>query len=170
MNIITGLVNRLKGTEKDARARKKHVLMDISKITDQIFVGTNSCCQAHYTKMLIRAGVLHDLSLEGEQVDSPFGVESYLWLPTPDHTAPNDRNFKLGVNYIATVLAGGGKVFIHCTNGHGRAPTMAAAWFVSQGMTVQDAVERIKEKRPEIHIEPSQMKALKYWEQSTSKR
>ncbi|MBD3251343.1 hypothetical protein GF380_02710, partial [Candidatus Uhrbacteria bacterium] len=130
MKIINGLVNRLKGVLSEPNFQKGHVLMDISRITDQIYVGTNSCCQTHYTKMLINAGVLHDLSMEGENVDAPYGVESYLWLPTPDHTAPSERSFGLGICFIDEVLQSGGKVFIHCTNGHGRAPTMAAAWFI----------------------------------------
>jgi protein tyrosine phosphatase len=164
MKIITGLVNRFKGAKSEPQFKKGHVKLDVSKITDQLYVGTNSCCQAHYTSLLIDAGVLHDLSIEGEQVDTPFGVESYLWLPTPDHTAPSERSFELGINYIDTVLKTGGKVFIHCTNGHGRAPTMAVAWFIKQGMTTDKAIKTIKEKRPEIHIEPAQLKALKLWE------
>lgn len=164
MNIITGLVNRLAASSDDKKRRAKHVMMDISRITDQLYVGTNSCCQTHYTKMLINDGVLHDLSMEGEHVDAPYGVESYLWIPTPDHTPPTERGFELGICFINTVLKSGGKVFIHCTNGHGRAPTMAAAWFIKEGMTTDQAIQTIKEERPEIHIEPSQRKALVSWE------
>ncbi len=49
---------------------------------------------------------------------------------------------------------------MHCKNGHGRAPTMLATYFVSQGLTVKQAVAKIRKKRPEIHIETSQLKAL----------
>ena len=154
-----GLVNRVTSLFKTSASH--HAVMDVSRITDNIYAGTNACCQMHYTQLLLDKGVMHDLSLEGETVDAPYGVESYLWLPTPDHTAPARQSFDLGVAYIGEVIRRGGKVFVHCTNGHGRAPTMAAAWFVSQGKTVKEAVAIIKQGRPETHIEPAQMEALK---------
>ena len=135
-------------------------MMDVSMVTDGVYVGTNACCQMHYTQLLINKGVQHDLSMEGENVDAPYGVESYLWLPTPDHQAPSRMSLDLGIVYINDVIRHGGKVFIHCTNGHGRAPTMAAAWLISQGKTVEDAIETVRRARKEIHIEPVQMEML----------
>lgn len=155
-----GLVNRVTTTSKK-KPGTDHVVMDVSRITDSVYVGTNACCQVHYTRMLLDKGVAHDLSLEGERVDAPYGVESYLWLPTPDHTAPTRRTLDLGIAYIGEILRNGGKVFIHCMNGHGRAPTMAAAWFISQGKSVEDAIATVRRGRKEIHIEPAQMEALK---------
>lgn len=163
-----GLVNRIKGALSEPLFQKGHVMMDISKITDQIYVGTNSCCAEHYSKMLVQKGVTHDLSLEGERVDQPYGVDSYLWLPTPDHAAPSKISFKIGIKYIDGVLKNGGRVFIHCTNGHGRAPTMSAAWFIKEGMSVSEAVDVIKKKRPEVHFENAQKKSLQ-WVQTSFK-
>ncbi|HWQ99848.1 MAG TPA: dual specificity protein phosphatase family protein [Candidatus Methylomirabilis sp.] len=157
MQLPSGLVNRLKSRTN----AKGHVMMDVSRITENVYVGTNACCQVHYTRMLLDKGVAHDLSLEGERVDAPYGVESYLWLPTPDHTAPTRQSLDLGIAYIREVIRSGGKVFIHCTNGHGRAPTMAAAWLISQGRSVDEAVSTVRAGRKEIHIEPAQMEALK---------
>lgn len=138
-----------------------HVQMEFSEITPDIFVGTNQCCRTHYRAFLLDRGVAHDVSLEGEHVDAPYGAESYLWLPTEDHTAPTLVSLHLGVDYIDDVLARGGKVFIHCKNGHGRGPTLAAAWFVAHGKTVEDAVRSVSEKRKEVHLEVSQAEALR---------
>ncbi len=162
-------MNRASGKEGESRAGKDHAVMDVSRITDQIYVGTNACCQMHYATLLVRRGITHDLSLEGERVDAPYGVDSYLWLPTPDHTAPTNMSFRLGLNYIDTAIRNGGKVFIHCTNGHGRAPTMAAAWFVKEGMGVDDAISILREGRPEIHIEPAQRRALAWCKKTFQK-
>jgi protein-tyrosine phosphatase len=165
-----GLVNRIARRANEPLFQKGHIMMDVSRITDQIYVGTNACCIAHYSKLLIQKGVTHDVSLEGERVDHPYGVDSYLWLPTPDHTAPTMMNLDLGVSYIDTVLHRGGSVFIHCMNGHGRAPTLAAAWFIKEGMSVVDAVALLKQKRPEVHIEPAQMRMLASWRRARSSR
>ena len=52
------------------------------------------------------------------------------------------------------------KMYVHCKNGHGRAPTMVAAYLISQGKSVDEALALIKKKRPSIHIEKVQKKAL----------
>ena len=55
----------------------------------------------------------------------------------------------------------GKKIYVHCKNGHGRAPTLVAAYLIkTKGMTTDEAVAFIKERRPSIHPEDSQKKAL----------
>jgi protein-tyrosine phosphatase len=139
----------------------EHVRMDVSEVTPQLYLGTNQCCREHFKVLLIERGVLHDISLEGEEIDAPFGVETFLWLPTSDHTSPTQMDLRLGVGYLSNVIAMNGKVYVHCKNGHGRAPTLVAAWFISQGKSVDEAVELVRQKRVEIHIEPTQMEALR---------
>jgi dual specificity MAP kinase phosphatase len=138
-----------------------HVKMEFSRITPGIYLGTNQCCQVHYQLELIERGVTHDISLEGEHVDEPYGADSYLWLPTEDHQAPSLTALKMGVAYIEQILRFGGQVYVHCKNGHGRSPTLVAAWFISRGKTLAQAIALIKRKRPEIHLEKSQIAALK---------
>jgi len=52
------------------------------------------------------------------------------------------------------------KVYVHCQYGHGHSPTLVAAFLISQGKTVTEAVDTIKAARPEIHLEDVQLKAL----------
>jgi len=52
------------------------------------------------------------------------------------------------------------KVYVHCKNGHGRAPTLVAAYFVKQGKSVDEALATIKAKRPSIHLKDIQRKTL----------
>lgn len=154
---MIGLINliRRKGV------KTSHVKMDVSEITRKLFVGTNQCCLAHYKLALLNKGVTHDVSLEGEELDHPYGADSYLWLPTPDHTAPSALHLSQGVNYINHVIAKHGKVYVHCKNGHGRAPTLAAAWLTTQGKNPEEALALIQSKRPEVHLTAQQMTAVR---------
>lgn len=137
-----------------------HVNMNYSKITDDLFVGTNMCCASHFDEALLKQGVKADISLEAEKLDHPAGVSFFLWLPTIDHTAPSLDALALGVQKIRFCLSRGIKVYVHCKNGHGRAPTLAAAYFVSTGLSVKDALKLIQKRRREIHIEPIQLARL----------
>jgi len=84
--------------------------------------------------------------------DTKRGValERYLHLPTTDNTAPSADALHEGVQFIAGELAAGGKVYIHCGVGVGRAPTMAAAYLVSTGLTPLQAWKKIRDTRPFI--------------------
>ena len=133
---------------------------EYNQITDQIFIGTNFCCQAHFDHELLGKGITTEISLEGEEVDAPFGVEFFCWIPVADNRAPTTDQFTLGISTLTTLVTMGKKVYVHCKHGHGRAPTLVAAYFISKGYTVLDAVAKIKEKRPVMHLNETQMRAL----------
>jgi len=140
---------------------KKHMDMEYSRIDDQLFIGTNACCVDHFKVELLDKGVTCDISLEGEALDRPYGVDCFLWLPTKDHTAPSMHNVLVGAEALHEMLRQGRTVYIHCKKGHGRAPTFLAAYYVlKHGLPVEDAIARIAAKRPEIHIEPPQKQLL----------
>jgi dual specificity MAP kinase phosphatase len=71
-----------------------------------------------------------------------------------------------GIAFIEQVIAAGGKVYIHCAGGIGRAPTMAVAYFVRHGLSVDDAINLIKQTRPFINITPVQMEQLRRFERA----
>lgn len=149
--------------------KNDHVTFNYNRITPNIYLGTNTCCQMHFDKKLLAKGVTLDVSLEGERIDQPFGVGYYVWLPTRDHTAPSMRRLEMGVSAMKSAIDAGEKVYVHCKNGHGRGPTMVAAYLIAEkGMSVEDALARIKKNRPEIHLEPSQVKRLGQWERRVS--
>jgi len=134
---------------------------EYSKITDQVYIGTNSCCQTHFEESLLKKEVRVDISLEGEKVDHPTGVEVYLWLPTPDHHPPSLDKTLVGITALKQLLENGQKTYIHCRNGHGRAPTFFAAYLIKEkGMTPDEAIALIREKRPTIHLEDNQKEFL----------
>ena len=62
------------------------------------------------------------------------------------------------------------KVYIHCEHGHARAPTLVAAYFILEGKNVNEAIELIKNKRPIIHPNKSQIKSLENFKRKINGR
>lgn len=145
----------------------KHIsTIEFSKVTEYIYLGTNACCQLHFDKKLLNLGVKADISLEEERLESPWGVDFFLWLPTKDHTAPRISKLEAGVSMMNALKKRRIKMYIHCKNGHGRAPTLVAAYFISQGMGVAGAIKFVKEKRSEVHLNKKQTDILKRFKQN----
>jgi protein-tyrosine phosphatase len=59
--------------------------------------------------------------------------------------------FDLTTNRIKEALATGKKVLVHCGAGISRSPTIVAAYLCSTGLTVDEAINKIKVKRPKIN-------------------
>lgn len=137
---------------------------EYNKIDNNIFIGTNMCCHMHFEKELLDKGVAADISLEKDKLDSPFGVEFYTWVPVEDRSAPTQDQIEFTVSVIDKLISMNKKVYIHCQRGHGRAPTMVAAYFISKGDTVEKAMERIKKERPVIHLDDVQIESLRKFE------
>jgi hypothetical protein len=140
--------------------------LDYSYITDGIYIGTNQCCMMGISDMLKKEGITSDISLEETKLDQPFGVESYVWIPVRDGMPPTPSQLSFGVNTIEELVKENKKVYVHCKNGHGRAPTLVAAYLVKKGSTAEEAINFIKSKRPVVHLEPGQIKALMDFEKS----
>ena len=146
---------------KKPAKKPTHPKIEYTKITGQVYIGTNACCAAHFSAALLRKGITADISLEEENLDHPRGVETYLWLPTKDHTAPKMDPVRAGIEALDELLRRGKKVYIHCKNGHGRSPTFFAAYLIAKkGMGVKEAANFVSERRPRVHIEDSQWDLL----------
>ncbi len=145
----------------------KHVPFEYSKITEYVYIGTNQCCQVHFSKLLLKKGVKADISLEKERLDAPFGVDYFLWLPVVDHKAPTMKQMLVGAKAIRDFVGNKIKVYVHCKRGHGRSPTLVAAYFILEGMKADEAIRKIRAKRRVMHLTQSQIKALKRFEKWT---
>lgn len=135
-------------------------------IIDGMYIGTNQCCQTHFEEQLLALGISADLSLEEERLDAPFGVDTYVWIPIKNHTPPSSDQFEFGVATLEKLVELKKKIYVHCKNGHGRAPTLVAAYLITKGKTVDEAVSFIKLKRPSIHLQDAQIEALKTFERT----
>lgn len=153
---------------KNALHTIRHTLdqksFDYNQITGDIFIGTNMCCQYGFKTELLSQGVTADISLEAENIDAPHGVDYYLWLPTVDHEAIMPEKLELGIHTLELLMKRKVKTFIHCKNGHGRAPMFFAAYLIKTGLSVEDAIAQIKAKRPTIHINDIQLRALQRYQ------
>ena len=139
----------------------KHAKFEFSRITEQIFLGTNLCCLVtSHIQILLGLGVFADIDLEEERQNAAPAVPVYLWLPVVDHGAPVCEQIDAGVALMDSMIKRGKKIYVHCRNGHGRSPTLVAAYFIYKGKTVEKAIEAIKVKRPEIHLREVQVVAL----------
>ncbi len=92
--------------------------------------------------------------------DQPLGIH-YLHLPTVDQTAPSLEDLIRGVRFIDQEIKAGGKVYVHCRAGEGRGPTMAAAYLIFTGLTLEDAVDSVRQVRSFIRPTAVQLDRLK---------
>jgi hypothetical protein len=135
-----------------------------TRITPTIYVGPQ------YRKLgkraLERWGITGSVNMRTEHDDALYGLtfDQYCHLPTVDDQAPTLDQLERGVKFIEQVLSKRGKVYIHCAGGIGRAPTMAAAYFIHQGMALEEAIALIKKTRPIIRIMPPQLEQLERFE------
>ena len=139
--------------------------MKYSQITPHLYVGPQY--NQRGKRKLEQEGIQHDVNLRIEFDDAAHGLAlaHYCYLPTIDDDAPSMEHLKQGVAFISQAINNGQKVYIHCAGGIGRAPTMAAAYFMSQGMSLDDAITLIKKTRPFIKIMPPQLAQLKRFAQ-----
>lgn len=114
-----------------------------------------------HVQLLLDIGITGEIDLEEERQETPPKVDAYLWLPVTDKHAPTLGQLEIGVAAIEKMIKQGRKVFVHCKWGHGRSPTMVAAYLISAGSTPEKAMETIKSARPEVHLEDAQMEVLR---------
>lgn len=135
-------------------------MLRYSRVTPQLYVGPQF--NAAGKRVLERNGITAVVNLRTEFDDAAHGLAfpHYCYLPTIDDDSPSKEHFQRGVDFIQTQIATGGKVYIHCKAGIGRAPTLAAAYLIAQGDSLDAAISCIKRARPFITITPPQMAAL----------
>jgi protein-tyrosine phosphatase len=141
-----------------------HIQMEFSEVADWLLLGTNLCCEPHAAR-LHELDAQIDISLELERTPEVQGLESFIWLPVPDHEAPTFCQLDVGTAVLEEAEAKGYRAYLHCKNGHGRSPTMAIAYFIRKGMGSDEAEAFVRSKRPEIMPTDAQRARLKEYEQ-----
>jgi atypical dual specificity phosphatase len=150
-------------------------VFDYSKITDNIYIGSDLCrgnvCPIHGEEFE-ELGILVELNLSVEKKEiPPDGIDIYSWIPVADDYPPTFDQFSIGTSIINQAVELGKNVYVHCKLGHGRSPTMVAAYLVRyRGYNVSEALKIIRERRPEVHISERQLSALKECEKKWLKR
>lgn len=141
--------------------------MEYNQIAGHIYLGTNQYCQTHFEESLLKTGIRADISLEQERLDTPFGVDFFLWLPVADHEPPSQEQLLIGARTIKDLVDNNIKVYVHCKRGHGRSPTLVAAYFILEGLSASKAIKEVRDRR-RIHLTMSQIRALKDFDRGVS--
>ena len=131
-----------------------HPVRRLSEITPLIFVGGQPAT-SFWLKLSEEWGVCGVVNMRGEYNYSaktdPLNLPlTFLHLPTVDNEAPSLLHLEQGVDFIRQYTENNQGVYIHCWEGLGRGPTMAAAYLVSTGMSPEEAWDKIRETRPFI--------------------
>lgn len=140
--------------------------MQFSKVTPNLYVGPQYTARG--MTHLQKHGVTANVNLRIEYDDAAHGLAfaRYLHLPTIDDDAPTLEHLAEGAAFIREEIEGGGTVYIHCAGGIGRAPTMAAAYLISTGKTLDEALAMIRKPRPFVLLTDKQMEQLRAYEAS----
>ena len=134
------------------------------RISDRIYVGPQ---HGKLGKLrLAGAGVTASINLRTgyNDVERGLGFGDYCQIPTQDGTPPTIAQLREGIEFIRRATENGGCVYIHCQTGLGRAPTMAAAYLISEGWSLNEACRIIHAVRPFTDIRPEQMQRLREFE------
>ncbi|HZY41074.1 MAG TPA: dual specificity protein phosphatase [Anaerolineae bacterium] len=131
-----------------------------SRVAPNLYVGGQH--KRRGLKIMTVRGITACVDLRREYGDVEHGVDlaRQLSLPTDDDHTPTIDELQRAASFIGACLAEGRGVYIHCANGVGRAPTTAAAYLVSTGLTPQQAWETIRAARPFIRPTKVQRDAL----------
>lgn len=137
-----------------------HVPLRYSRVTPQLYLGAQHGRRgiARLRNEGIEAVV--NLRDESDDADTDLLLTDYCYVPVVDNTAPTLENLEQGVEFIQKVIDADDRVYVHCHSGVGRAPTMVAAYLISQGDSVEEAVDKIRSARPFIRILPDQLDRL----------
>ncbi len=143
----------------------------LSQVAPNLLLGGQHYYQRGYARLL-EHGVTAIVNMRAEHAGDANGRGDLpqLRLATRDNTPPSIADLMRGVDFIRAELQRGGKVYIHCAVGCGRAPTMTAAYLVSTGDSPQAALARIRRVRPFINPTKPQISILDDFALALSRR
>ena len=150
--------------DKIVRKTEGFSVPSISRVTPNLYVGGQH--RQRGLSEMRKLGITAVVNMREESDDGPrgLGLDHYLWVETTDDTPPTHKELADGARFIEQQISEGHSVYIHCAAGVGRAPTMAAAYLISQGTTAAAAWETIRAGRPFIRPTPPQIRAIAAFE------
>lgn len=126
--------------------------MEISKINNQIYLG--SIYDALNEKLLRQIGISHIVSIrDNEEEDIPLykGIHIFRIHCLDSPYANISSCFDKAYVFMDNAITNGGKLFIHCTAGISRSPTVLASYLMRKyKMRAMQALSTIRESRPII--------------------
>ncbi len=86
-----------------------------------------------------------------------------MHLPVAYMRAPGEQQLRDFVSTVKDELDAGGKVAVHCVGGLGRTGTVIACYLVSGGMSPDEAIAFVRQRRPGAVESDEQAKAVYRW-------
>jgi atypical dual specificity phosphatase len=144
-----------------------------SRIGDRLLAGPMPFGRAHVDQLLAE-GVSTVVNLceereywEGERTEV---LTAYRAAGIVEHHLPvrDGSTVPVAVISAAVEAAGDATVYVHCRGGRERSATVAAALLAaSEGLEIDHALERARERRPTFAPLPWQVTALRAWAAGT---
>lgn len=140
--------------------------LNMSWVTEQIAVGGR--VRPQDIQRLAQAGVSAVVDTRSEHQDDPqqMGAEgiALLLLPTQDTYPLTIAQLQKGAAWVNEQLAEGRRTLIHCEHGVGRSVLLTAAVLVTRGMSADDAMVLIQQRRWQAAPNHRQTKRLQEFE------
>jgi hypothetical protein len=125
--------------------------MNYSKITANLYIGTTPRSNHYESLHELGVGLVINMRIGlPPRSDPHYPPMKTLWLPVVDSPIiPIPMwAFEKGVEAALKVINQGGIVYAHCSRGRHRGPAMGACILIALGMSVEDAMQLIKQQRP----------------------
>lgn len=137
------------------------------KITPQLWLGG----APHYARdyqFLLDNGITAVLNIRAEREDDVSLYQqhniTYQQLKVLDVTVPSVEMIDAGVLFVRQQVEDGRTVLIHCAKGRGRSATVLAAYLMHyEGLSFDQANQKMKEIRPLTKLEARHRQHLEKW-------
>lgn len=122
-------------------------------------------------KAAMEHGVRAIISLTGTPL-TPDAVSKlgFEYMHSHISGAPNNEQLDEIIKFIEEKNAQSKPVLVHCGEGKGRTGTVLAAYLVSHGMSADEAIRTVRERRPGSIESPEQENAIREFEKHVKKR
>jgi Dual specificity phosphatase, catalytic domain len=126
---------------------------------------------------LYLGGLLHEAPLDTRAVlnlcetKDRYAAEVHRWEPIPDAApAPSIDWLRQQVEFVDQQRRAGRPVYVHCAAGVSRSAMVLTAYLMARdGCTRDEALKRIRARRPIISPNPAFMQLLLEWEETLKK-
>ncbi|XP_018334230.1 dual specificity protein phosphatase 19 [Agrilus planipennis] len=132
-----------------------------SKITDNIFLGSQDCCE---DKVLHQHSITHVLSI-GVQAPNHYPDVVYEFVPCLDLPETNikDKLVKVCIPFLSSVTENNCKALVHCNAGISRSATVVIGFLIlHNNYTYEEAYALVKQARSCIKPNAGFQTQLKY--------